>query len=243
MLAFLVCMISCNRKPDYSYPLKKYREMGIPDWSEAWTITDFGNVLGTLRNIKNSEPLSLPRKSSRKSGELFAHMVSIDNLYFLKVDSFPLHEKAFRIQPYIRIQNEYADIYTDIFRREQYYNEELVAIYIFGLSIVQEMLDLAYQINASDDPADIRMQSGYPAIQYTYMATLFQALKEQSRVSIYRTKDLEALGDSIALSIKRNMFWFDQDDAEQIKQKMRVVMDSLSSAKIRDGYDRIIHGF
>jgi len=155
----------------------------MPDWNKAWTITDFGDVIGTLQNIKNTDPLSLPRKGSRKSGKLFEHIVSMDNLFFLKNDTLPLHEKAYRIQPCIHIQNAFCNI--------------------FGISITQAMLDLAYQINESDDREDIRMQRGYPAIQ-------------------------------------RNKFWFDQTTADNIKEKMRMVIDSSSSGKINDEYRHLI---
>jgi hypothetical protein len=240
IFVFLVCVVSCKKEPDYSYPLEKYRELGMPDWNKAWTITDFGDVIGTLHNIKNTDPLSLPRKGSRKSGKLFEHIVSMDNLFFLKNDTLPLHEKAYRIRPYIHILNEFCNIYTDLSRKEQYYNEELINLFIFGISITQAMLDLAYQINESDDKVDISMQSGYPAIQYTYMATLSSALEKQRHFSLYHKKDLETLGDSIIHSIQRNKFWFDQTTADNIKEKMRMVIDSSSSEKINDEYRHLI---
>ncbi len=73
---------------------------------------------------------------------------------------------------------------------------ELVSLYISGLSTAQEMLNLAYRINESDDPADISMRSGYPSIQYVYIALLSSALNQQSLFSVYPGKDPETLADS-----------------------------------------------
>jgi hypothetical protein len=239
----LVSFASCshpNRK-DHSYPLKKYRELGIPDISRPWKVSEFAGVIATLRAIKNKNPLSLPRKGSRKSGELFDHLISMDNLSFLKLDTLPLYEKAYRIQSFVHIQGEYVDIYTDLYHREQYYNKELIEFYIYGISITQRMLDLAYQINESDQPGDIGMQSGFDAIQYIHTSMLTAALDEQKHTSLYKTEDLERLSDSIALSVRRNMSWFDSVATANIKQNMSVVIDSSTSDKIRDEYLPIIN--
>ena len=213
----------------------------MPDFSRAWKISEFGDVIGTLRDIQNNEALSLPRKGSRKSGKLFEHMVSMDNLSFLNIDSLPLYEKAYRIQSLLHIQSEYIDIYTDIRHREQYYNEELIDFYIYGISITQKMLDLAYKINESDAPGDVGMQSGFDAIQYIHVTMLSDALDKQKNASLYNAEDLETLGDSIALSLRRNMTWFDSTAVEGIKQNMSVVIDSSSSDKIRNEYRDIIN--
>jgi len=241
ILFFLVYTVSCKKESDYSYPSDKYLELGIPDFSRPWRISEFADVIATLRDIQNNEPLSLPRKDSRKSGKLFEHLISMDNLDFLNNDTLPLHEKAYRIQSFIHIQSEYIDIYTDLYRREQYYNQELIDFYIYGISITQKMLDLAYQINESDKPGDIGMQSGFHAIQYGHVFMLTYCLDQQKNTSLYNAEDLETLGDSIALSIRRNMSWFDSTHVEKIKQDLRVVIDSSSSDKIRNDYRDILN--
>jgi hypothetical protein len=243
IIVFLLCIVSCNKESDYSYPLEKYLELGIPDCNRAWGMSEFGNVIATLRDIENSEPLSLPRKGSRKSGKLFEHMVSMDNLSFQNNNSLPLYERAYRMQSFVRIQSEYIDIYTDLYNREQYYNEELIDLYIYGISITQEMLNLAYKINESDEPGDIELRSGFHAIQYGHVFMLSNCLDKQKNTSVYNTEDLETLSDSIMVSIRRNMYWFDSTAVEKIKQNMRVVIDSSSSEKIRNKYSEIINDF
>jgi hypothetical protein len=215
--------------------------MGMPDWGDAWTMDEYGNVMGTLRNIQFDDPLSLPRKDSPKSGELFDHLVSMENLHFMYDDKLPLHEKARRVQPYLHVHEEFCDIYTNLHRTDQYYHRELVDLYIFGLSIVNAMIDLAHQINESDDRRDISMQQGYPTIQYTYMAMVTGILNEQRFVSHYDEKDLEVLSDSIVSSVERNRIWFDQPTAAIIKEKLGIVADSTSSAHIKEIYGSTFH--
>ncbi len=243
ILVFLFSVVSCSnpKAKDYSYPLEKYYELGIPDISRPWKVSEFGDVIPTLRDIINNEPLSLPRKGSVKSGELFDHLISMDNLSFLNIDTLPLHEKAYRIQAFVHIQSEYIDIYTDLYHREQYYNEELIDIYLFGISVSQKMLDLAYQINDSDKPGDIGMKSGFSGIQYGHVFMISTCLDKQKSTSIYKAEDLDRLSDSIALSVRKNMSWYDTIAVEKIKHNMLVAIDSSSSDKIRNEYRDILN--
>jgi hypothetical protein len=158
----------------------------------------------------------LPRKGSRKSGQLFEKMVSMDNLYFLGIDTLSLYGKACRIQSFVHIQREYCNLYTDTYKREQYYSTELIEFYIFGIRVTQEMLNLAYKINESD------------------------ALDKQKHISIFNTEDIVTLADSIALSIRKNMSWFDSAHVGKIKQNMSLVIDSVASDKIRNEYRDIL---
>jgi hypothetical protein len=70
---------------------------------------------------------------------------------------------------------------------------------------------------------------------------LSDALDKQKNTSLYNAEDLETLGDSIALSLIRNMTWFDSTAVEGIKQNMLVVIDSSSSDNIRNEYREIIN--
>jgi hypothetical protein len=236
-------VISCSnpKEKDHSYPLEKYSELGMPDFNRPWQISEFTDVIATLREIRNNDFLALPKKGSRNSGELFDHLISMDNLSFLNIDTLPLYEKAYRIQAFVHIQSEYIDIYTDLYHREQYYNEELIDLYIYGISITQKMLDLAYQINESDKPGDVGMQSGFPGIQYGHVFMISTCLDKQKNTSLYKAEDLEILSDSIALSIRRNMSWYDSIAVEQIKHNMLVAIDSSSSDKIRNEYRDILN--
>lgn len=243
ILILLVLEVSCSdpSPKDYSYTSDEYLELGIPDFSRPWKIGEFVNVIASLRDIKSTEPLSLPRKGSAKSGKLFDHLVSMDNLSFLNLDTLPLYEKAYRIQSFLQIQEEYIDVYTDLYRREQYYNPELIEFYIFGIRVTQEMLNLAYQINESDKPGDVGMQSGFEGIKYGHVFMLAGCLDKQKNTSLYGTEDLERLSDSIALSVRRNMNWFDSIASAKIKQQMLVVIDSSTSDYIRNQYRDIIN--
>jgi len=225
---------------DHSLTLEEYRELGMPDCDSVWNREDYSNAFVVLANVKREKPFALPIKDSQRSGVLFYRIISLENLSFLQEDSLYLHEKALLIKSYLSVYDEIIDIYTNILMREQYYNPELVEIWIFGLRFTQKMLDLAHEINESEDPANVRMQSGYPSIQDLYLLFLTDVLEKQQHTSQYSEKDLELLTDSLSSGVRRNMEWFDEDASEKIRQGMKAVIDSTSSLKIKTDYRDLI---
>ena len=225
---------------DHSLRLEEYRELGIPDPGKVWNFQDYGMTYAALLTLKLEKPYALPAKNSPRSSELFYRMISLENLSFLQDESLPLHEKAHRIKGFVNVYNDLIELYTNVLMRKQYYNPELVEIWIFGLSVTQQMLDLAEKINQSDVPADRRMASGYQSIQGIYLTGLKEVLKQQQYASQYPVKDLELLTDSLSISVQRNMDWFEENTAEELKQAMRAVIDSTSSLKIQNDYLELI---
>jgi hypothetical protein len=167
-------------------------------------------------------------------------MINLENLSFLQDEILPLHEKAQIIMWWFDIYHGLNIVYTDFRMKRQYYIRELADIDIFGIRIAQQMLDLGNEINESDDPSDVAMQSDYPAIQKMYLNLLAELFEKQQHTSKYPEQTLELLSDSLSNSVRRNMGWFDEDASEKIKQEILTVIDSTSSRKIRNGYRELI---
>jgi hypothetical protein len=190
--------------------------------------------------MKMKEPFSLPKKESSKSGAIYDRIISLNNMTFLEDESLALHEKANVLKEYLNIYWEGINIYTNIRMKKPYYHRELLGLHIFGLSLAQKMLDLAYEINESTDPADLNMQSGYQSIQAIYKSILIDLLATQKYSSNYLQKDLELLSDSIFTSVMRNRSWMDSTDVDDVNQALNVVMDSTSSRHINKNYAELI---
>jgi len=242
LLVIPMMMGACNRpdKRDSSLTLEEYRKLGVPDEDTIWSLGDYAEAFNVLIDLKRDQPFALPTRDSKKSGVLFSRMINLENLSFLQDETLPLSEKAHVIKVYVEVQNRFIDVYTNILMKKQYYNQELVDIYIFGMGVAQQMIDLAHEINESEDPADVRMQRGYRDIQDLYVMDLTDQLRRQLQTSEYPEKALELLTDSVSSSVRRNKVWFDEDDSEKIRQAMLTVIDSTSSRKIINDYRDLI---
>jgi len=238
LFLFVLILGSCQktRDQDFSLSVKEYQEKGMPDPGQIWTGKDYGQAYLVLSQLKSTQPLSLPRKGSIKSDVYFRRLVSQENLSFLNDDTISLKEKAYRIQSYLLIQSDLDDLYTDIYKRDQYYHRELIDLYLFGLTVTQHMLDLSYQINESENLEDKEIRSVFPTIQFTYLSVLSFILEKQQNASVYEIKDLERLTDSISNSILENREWMPADTKNNLKDQIRVVMESVSSDQIEKKY-------
>jgi hypothetical protein len=238
ILLFFFFLVSCNKstRADHSLTPAEYQKLGMPEYNRPWNMQDFTNVFYVLNTLKYEKPKALPTRGSDKSGVLFAHMISTDNLFFLQDPSLPLHVKADKMKWFVNILMELKVAYTLIGTEEQYYVREQMDIDIFRMTVAHIMLDLGQQINASEDPSDVAMQSDYPKIREMYLKMIKELLEKQEHASDYPVETLELLTDSLSSSVKRNMDWFDEPASLAIKQAMLGVIDHSSSRKIRSTY-------
>ena len=225
-----------NKQPDLSYTIEKYEELGMPDCDKIWNNNDYFVAIGVLDKIKAKDSLALPRYDSKKSGKLFRHMIGLENLLFVDSNSVPLYERAYHVQAFLGIQSDLSRVYTNIYSREQYYNKELVHLYMFGIAVTQKMLDLAYRINRSDKPQDLRMKAGFPSIQAAYVVMMSYILGNQQHVSLFDKHDMKTLSDSLSGSLERNMKWIDPTAKKMLAKKLKAVADSTSTKKIKKEY-------
>ncbi len=223
---------SCKKesKQDQSLTLEEYRDLGLPDHNEIWSYNDYVNTCKILSNMKVFYPLSLPKKDSKKSGEYFKRIIDPENFLFLLDETIPLRERAEMIQKYVDIQGSLITSYTDLDNTKQNYNRELIDLYIFGLTIAQNMLDLGQRINESVDEDDIDMQYGYLSIQHVYIKMILFVLDNQRKSYFFIEADLEKLSKYISESIMLNKDWMGAPAIEDIEQAaLRKVIINTSS--------------
>lgn len=218
----------------------EYIKLGLPEYSRAWTLEDYQNVCEVLNDIKNAKPGSLPRKNSDRSGMYFDRIINPDNLDFLLDETLTYKQKAYKIQAYIAIHSYLIKIYTTIEKTEQYYNQELIDLYIMGLTITQNMLDLGNKINKSIDENDIEMQSGFRSIQYMHITMVLFVLENQEKFSSFETTDLKRLSDFVSSSVLINKDWMEPAAVEGIKLQLQKVIDNTSSKHVIEKYNKLI---
>jgi hypothetical protein len=123
--------------------------------------------------------------------------------------------------------------------KKNHYHREIVDLQIFNLEVMEDMLNLAHQINKSDDPADAALQYGYPSIKANYLTSLSNGLKTQNSTSEFLERDLNRMADSISASVMRNKEWMDSAAISELKRSLHSVMDSTSSDYIRSKYQSL----
>jgi hypothetical protein len=242
-LIFLDGSCKLSLKKDLSYTPKEYRMKGMPDQDSIWTDRNYIKAYITLSKTRAGNFLSLPRKRSKKSAAIFSRIISKENMSFLNDTAETLSNKAFRIQHLSSLITDVSRIYTDDLRQEQFYNEELIDLYIFRLFVQEKMLELADEIMNSKDPSVMGMREGLIAVQQGYLNLINVLLEEQVKSNKYHSDDLERLSGEISHSLLNNLKWMDQDSREKITNQIQRALDKSSSDLIKEDLWKTLNVF
>ena len=238
LILITLITVSCNRlsKKDLSLTIKEYEMMGMPDHTKLWSSQAYSKAFTILSKVKLNNPLSFPRKNSKKSGAVFSCFVNKENLSFVNDSAISLKDRAFEIQSFSNVQNTLIRKYTDDFRPEQYYDRELIDAYIFGLYVQDKMLELALEILNSKDEQLINMKAGFRMVLYGYVQMIYFVLGEQVKSNIYSDTDLDSLSTEVSRSIIKNIEWIMPVDRQKIGVQIRNTIEKAPSGYVKNNY-------
>jgi len=241
MVGVFAAFFSCKKvkNEDYSLELEQYRQMGIPDPGKVWDFDEIRMAHYSLSGIKWDKPYTLPRKDSKKSGVLFDRMITLENMTFLHNDTLKLYEKGYQSLEFLKLIENWKDLYTNPVWKKQYYQRELVDININEVRVTEIMVDLTKKIMVSEDSVDIMMQEGVPKIKLNYVSSFINALSVQGHTSEFLKNDIERMTDSLSSSIMRNKEWLDSASTNKIRNSMHNIVDSTSLDYVKERYQMI----
>jgi len=233
--------VSCKSlfRKDLSLSIKEYQVYGMPDITVPWNeqlLMKAHVALGSVR-MKNFQ--KLPRRDSRRSGAVFSHILSPDNLSFMN-DTTALHDKAFTIQAYWSFINDMGLIYFDNFKQKQYYSDELIDIYIYQLYVRKSMFQLADRIDRSDALNDQGIKKGRPAIVNGYVYVVESLLQKQEKTSTFSQDQLRKLNKAVTASILENAVYLDQASKQKISETIKKIMEKKKSFYPEKEYDTLM---
>ncbi|HNR42779.1 MAG TPA: hypothetical protein PKL65_11150 [Bacteroidales bacterium] len=242
LILVILFLFSCrNDSPqDLSLRPEEYQKLGLPDHIRLWNLQDYINANITLSTLKTNFPNSLPRKSSKKSGAVFARLVSGDNLSFMYDKSMPLHGRAQIIQHFTRFYSELESIYSVETDVRNYYSDELADINLFGLLVHDRMLELAWQIMDSDDEEDRDLQYGLKTVKRNYLNLVDHLLDEQVKSEVYSDADLDRLSDRLEQSLAVNVSWFLPSERDSVAESIEKAMPECPTAHIRGNFNKML---
>lgn len=241
IIIIAITIHSCSLfNSDHSLKPDDYVKLGMPDHKKVWTNDDYVASNITLSSLKMNDPLSLPRKNSKKSGEVFQRLVSSENLNFIYDTIFPLRTKAYFIQYYPRFQTEMEQMYTIEYKGKPYYSEEMIDLHIFGLLVHDKMLELGWIIDKSEDPDTEGLKGGMQSVQYNYLRLIPRLLEELSESDLYTKEGLEKLSYAIAESIHRNLEWMNNQSKDSLTTAFKNTAEKNKSDKVKENLEKCI---
>jgi len=213
---------------------------GMPDCNKIWTEKDFQKAQNTIGSLIIKDFYLLPRKNSRKSGEVFKRIISKDNFDFLEDPAISLREKAYRIQALGNMMGQMGSLYTNRSGTRQYYSEELIELYVTHLFVRGKMLELAEKINKSSREEDVLMQAGRNGIIGSYVFLITFLVSEQEKTGAFASMDLRKLSRELSNSIKDNKGYLDLESKQKISSLIKKSMEKSPPYFIEKNYKNIL---
>lgn len=244
VILFLTALFfsSCKTETanDLSLNPEEYRKLGFPDHTRVWSIQDYINSNITLSTLKGNYPYSLPKKSSKKSGAVFARLVNEENLSFIYDKNIPLSTRAYTVQHFTRFYSELQSIYSVEVEDKKFYGDELADINIFGLLVHDRMLELAWVIMDSDAGEAKDLQFGMKTVKRNYLNLIDGLLDELVKADVYNEDDLNTLSDRLKGSIEDNISWFVQSDKDSVAARIEKAMTGCPTEHVKENFKKML---
>lgn len=237
----IIATLSCSRRnKDYSFGKDEYKKLGMPDHRKKWNSDDYAEANITLGTLMEKSPLSLPRKSSKKSGEVFARFVNEENLAFAYDTAIPLKVRAYMIQHYPRIIGEAENLYLIEANGKMVYYEEYIEILKFNLNIYHIMLDLSDIIDKSDDESLSGFKDGKNSVRYFYLKFITSMTEKVARPEIISAEGFKELVISVCESVNSNSEWMSAPDKAAVAEALKSLAEKSGSKAIKNNLSNSI---
>ena len=239
--ACLFLMFSCKNETDTddSLTVKEYRASGLPDPGKVWDSGDYSMAFAVLENLKNTTPNRLPRKNSRKSGEVFERMLSLKSLSSPQDNSIPYELKLSETRNFLKTCEKWIFIYTNPGDELQYYHRELTELYLFGLKLTEITLEIP---NTMPDTYVAEEEGlGEDPVRLSYLSILFNLLRLQTeKISQFSSTDHEMLAEGIITSINKNKSWLDEMTKNDLTDVLNVLINAMPYDQVNEKYMELL---
>ena len=158
MVALLVVATSSASSsfypPDRSLTTVEYVRRGLPATDRAWAPTDYAVAVEVLRKLSAEDPSLLPRFGSPKSGEVFARLVSEDNLGVLATET-PIQGRLGIASDFLGSGKQLTLLYLEPSTSNLIFDSELAEVSGFLLRVWVQLSVLLNELNAGQEDSDL----------------------------------------------------------------------------------------
>ena len=182
--------------PDNSLTTTHYIQLGLTAPDRPWMGGEFADIAMIIGKLAEHDATQLPRFQSSTSGQIFARLVSKQNLDFYRNASMPLQQRIQDIIAHTQGLNTVLWRYVTISTQRSGLEGEIVELAgaMMHVSVImQELTDeLLPQLDPTDPTYPTRMQ-GLERLKNGFAITFAGALQMLEETDRYEIKDLQRL--------------------------------------------------
>lgn len=160
---------------DKSLMLEDYVEAGVPPCDGPWSGEEMWSAVDALQKLSAKSPIYLPRCESERSGQVFARLVSRDNLDFFRDPARDLEERSLEAIDHLEAGSKIMLLYSNAFKRRVVSGRDLVECLGNQLRMAALLMSMCDESLAMLDMSDANTAGGIEALR-DFQASLGEIL-------------------------------------------------------------------
>jgi hypothetical protein len=222
--------------PDNSMQSMAYIIQGMPSYDRIWIALDIKKAVVVLQKIAASDATLLPRRGSAKSGELFARIVSFENL-MTATQMRTTQQQVGTLASILKSHGELLSLYESATTKVRSYDAELIDLMIVAVEeegTIIEVVDQSLPTMAENDPLKEGALSLMQAMQKGLSTTLVGIVYELADHTKIRTSEIVRLAQAITSYIVRLYRHIPAGTLQEIRIKISAMIESETDESLID---------
>ncbi|WP_166831012.1 hypothetical protein [Thalassoroseus pseudoceratinae] len=201
---------SAQLKPlaDNSLTTEEYIRLGLPAPDREWIGSEFTGIAAIIGQLAQRDATQLPRYQSPKSGDVFARLVSTENLEFYRNSQVPMQQRMPASLAHTQGLNTVFWNYLSLSAQQSGLSGEIVELAGAQMQLSLVIRELATELLPQLDPNDptypVRME-GYNRMKKGFAMTFTGCLQMLSETDRYEMKDLKRLLTHVQATLPQMM--------------------------------------
>jgi hypothetical protein len=178
---------------DKSFTSIEYIQKGMPAYDRDWSGEDMVSASNVLTSIANEDLRQLPRYRSERSGEVFARIISPENLSIFQNGTLPLRTRLSLVSRHIAGLNQISKLYLKgLIERATDGREgvELLGAVLRTAAVMGPILDEFLPTLDRNDPSYKTRMAGLEKMKKGMAEIVAGGLQTLTDRETYRTEDL-----------------------------------------------------
>ncbi len=225
--------------PDHSLKAATYIQKGLPAHDRPWSGQDYQQAAAVLQVIALADATQLPRYGSPISGDVFARIVSLDNL---KLSRDRTVSQALRLQAASLIlmnMSQVTMIYASATTTEKVFDSESVELLRFTLETCHDIGQLTEAVLASAPTNNENRKKGLDQVGEGLAQVVNGSLITLTEKKAYRTSELIRLAQTIETTLPTMMALLPAGTQQEIPVRMKRLIEQESDAELKEQLARV----
>ncbi|MGE3800789.1 MAG: hypothetical protein AB7H80_07195 [Candidatus Kapaibacterium sp.] len=207
-----------------------------PDPSTPWGVSELNRAIQVIQSIRRTGTHGLPRLGGNGTGkEIFARIISEENLHQLTPDSASLEEKMGPLGQFMTVETQIYMVYAGAMMGGEGYTDEMIELMSFLLTTESEFMEIlqAYLKTVTPEQRETEsFKTGMKQVQDGLTQSLEGMITVLRDKGVFSQAQLERLATSLQTLGPPLVAGLDESYQQQLQGKAVLTLEATDNEKI-----------